>query len=107
MPYKDKDKQREAQARWARNNRDTLNKHRNAHRRRNTERVREIKEASPCTDCNKSYPFYVMDFDHVTGEKLNNVGTMLGKNAAWVRIKAEIAKCELVCANCHRIRTYG
>jgi len=106
MPYKDKEKQREAQRRWAAANRDTTYKHREANRRRNKERVREIKEASPCTDCNQFHRYYVMDFDHVTGTKMNNVATMMNENAAWSRIVAEIDKCELVCANCHRDRTY-
>jgi hypothetical protein len=44
-----------------------------------------------------------MDFDHVRGEKLNNVSDMVrGPTEALL---SEIAKCELVCAVCHRNRT--
>jgi hypothetical protein len=46
-----------------------------------------------------------MDFDHVSGKKENNVGTMVAHGWNRDRVLAEIAKCDLVCANCHRIRT--
>jgi hypothetical protein len=45
-----------------------------------------------------------MDFDHVTGIKIRNVSAMLSSESAMM---TEIAKCELVCGNCHRIRTYA
>jgi hypothetical protein len=44
-----------------------------------------------------------MDFDHVGEDKTANVCRLM--NHGWQTILAEIAKCELVCANCHRIRT--
>lgn len=60
----------------------------------------------PCTDCGKSYPPWVMDFDHVRGKKTQNIATMLSACAPMPRILKEISKCELVCANCHRQRTH-
>jgi 5-methylcytosine-specific restriction endonuclease McrA len=66
----------------------------------------EAAKSAPCMDCGRKFPPYVMDFDHV-------VGTKRGTIASWyvsISEKAlleEIAKCEVVCANCHRIRTYG
>lgn len=65
--------------------------------------IRRIRETTPCTDCKRFYPYCVMDFDHVRGQKLFNVGTMIGQSLEL--IDAEIAKCEIVCSNCHRIRT--
>ena len=66
--------------------------------------VRSLKE-KPCTDCKKVYHYCAMDFDHRPGEKkdfnLNRVKTYSLK-----KLHAEIAKCDLVCANCHRIRTF-
>ena len=65
-------------------------------------------KAKPCFDCGVSYPPYVMDFDHRPGEdKLMEVGRMRSQGAAHEKILAEIAKCDLVCANCHRERTFG
>ena len=61
----------------------------------------------PCKDCNQSYPVYVMDFDHVKGAKSFNLGSVTAVTVAESTLLAEIAKCDVVCANCHRIRTYG
>jgi hypothetical protein len=48
-----------------------------------------------------------MDFDHMGGHhKKNNVSRMMLTDCSLKTIKEEIKKCELVCANCHRIRTF-
>jgi len=60
----------------------------------------------PCTDCGIRYPYYVMQFDHVRGKKLFNVGDSVKKNFALEKVLDEIAKCEVVCANCHMERTH-
>ena len=73
------------------------------HARKKLELMRSHKEV-PCADCGGVFPPYVMDFDHVTGEKELNVSRALRVSVA--RMLAEIAKCEVVCSNCHRIRTY-
>lgn len=59
---------------------------------------------NPCTDCGIVYHPVSMDFDHLPQyKKLSNNGfTAMSKT----RILAEIKKCELVCANCHRVRTW-
>lgn len=78
-----------------------------AFKERQLEYIRSQKN-KPCVDCKVSYPFYVMDFDHRDGEsKSFNVGDMHRLSASKKRIDEEIAKCDLVCANCHRIRTYN
>lgn len=58
----------------------------------------------PCADCGKRYPPYVMDLDH-RGDKFTDVSKM--KSYSIQRLLAEIAKCDVVCANCHRERTHG
>src|SRR5688572_14343539 len=65
--------------------------------------VRKVK-AAPCMDCKVIYPFYVMDLDHVRGTKRANVSKMSTWNVD--RILEEIAKCDVVCSNCHRQRTH-
>ena len=56
-----------------------------------------------CIDCGESDPI-VLELDHVHGEKYRNVGDMMS-GYGWKRILAEISKCEVRCANCHRRKT--
>lgn len=58
----------------------------------------------PCTDCHHKFPPCVMDFDHVRGKKKFGVGHLYSHS--YKDIRKEIAKCDVVCANCHRIRTH-
>lgn len=67
--------------------------------------VDAYKTAHPCVDCNKYYHPWQMDFDHLT-DKLFNISRAVKDGQTLARIKEEIGKCELVCANCHRNRTY-
>ena len=64
--------------------------------------IASLKEA-PCKDCKECFPAVAMDFDHVHGVKICGIAQMW----SWGRSKVlvELAKCELVCANCHRLRT--
>jgi hypothetical protein len=65
--------------------------------------VIEILRSGACTDCGLEDPA-VLEFDHV-GPKRMEVGKLVREAYRLERIKAEIANCELVCANCHRRRT--
>lgn len=65
--------------------------------------IRDAKD-KPCADCGIQYPYYVMQFDHVRGEKKFNLGG--GWNNSIEAIREEIAKCDVVCSNCHAERTY-
>jgi len=67
--------------------------------------LRDLKTKTPCVDCGINYPYYVMDFDHVRGQKHANVMELVS-TLSKKRIDQEIAKCEIVCSNCHRIRTH-
>jgi hypothetical protein len=79
--------------------------HTKKNRDENMKRIIEIKSV-PCTDCGVSYPHYVMDFDHLEGtEKHGNVSKM-SFDCGWEKIAKEIGKCEVVCSNCHRKRTF-
>src|SRR4051812_13140661 len=71
-----------------------------AHRRNYQERRAAITEAkkAPCKDCGQTYPSYVMDFDHVRGQKCFDIGN--STRYALGVIYAEMDKCDLVCANC-------
>ena len=64
-------------------------------------------KSNPCTDCRNRFHPCAMDFDHVTGEKLFNIANGIYLKKSDEEIIEEIKKCELVCSNCHRIRTYN
>lgn len=73
-------------------------------RLRNAELIREHK-SKPCADCGVLYPYYVMDFDHRDGkDKVINLAH--ASRMTRPKILEEIAKCDVVCSNCHRERTY-
>jgi hypothetical protein len=62
--------------------------------------------AVPCYDCGRTFPNFVMQFDHRDpSEKRYVVSQMIGR-AGTSTILAEVAKCDVVCSNCHRERTY-
>ena len=65
--------------------------------------LQELKQVTPCADCKENYPYYMMDFDHLE-DKLFNISRV---NNSWEEMLIEIDKCEIVCANCHRTRTYS
>ena len=105
MPWKDIEKRREAiRKHYYANRQSYIDK---ALKRKQEIRawVTEIKNKSPCTDCKIQYPSYVTDFDHVGRDKKDTVSSLIN-SGNLAKIKLEIAKCELVCSNCHRIRTY-
>jgi len=64
-----------------------------------------LKAGIPCADCGGVFPVFVMQWDHLPDfEKGGDIGTMLAhRSRAW--ILEELKKCELVCANCHVMRT--
>ena len=62
----------------------------------------EYFASHPCRDCGETDPI-VLEFDH-RGDKLFNIGSEL-RHRNWPSILAEIEKCEVVCANCHKRRT--
>jgi hypothetical protein len=71
---------------------------------RNRDYVLEHLRSHPCVDCGTS-DIRVLEFDHVRGEKSGNLSMMVAGAWPLEKIIAEVAKCEVRCANCHRIIT--
>ena len=86
----------------------TLARRRERRRERRLEFVpwyQALKESKPCTDCGQRFPAVAMHWDHLPEfTKGGDVGH-LQRSMSKRRVLEEIAKCELVCANCHAIRT--
>ena len=80
------------------------------HKYRDTYRtIRDAAKDVPCKDCGNRFPSYVMDFDHIPerGKKCFALSDGSGKRMPENRLRKEIAKCDVICANCHRIRTFS
>ncbi len=108
MPNKkDYEKNRQAyidySTRWGKANKDKVKVFRASVRAARRAWMDQLK-SGPCVDCKNTYPPCVMDFDHVRGEKFKNLAAMPGYPEDI--ILEEIAKCDLICSNCHRIRTH-
>ncbi len=70
--------------------------------------IRNLKETTPCVDCEQLHPYYKMQFDHLPEyEKLFTIAKFYDYTMDLVVIINEIRKCELVCANCHTDRTHN
>jgi hypothetical protein len=63
------------------------------------EKVRFLKEANPC-GCGES-AVCCLDFHHI-GKKSDTISRMLSNTYSWERLEAELRKCCVLCANCHR-----
>jgi arginine/lysine/ornithine decarboxylase len=73
-------------------------------RAKQAKEIIEAAKAVPCADCGGIFPRQVLDFHHVEPKAFE-----IGRS--WHRtintLRAEIAKCVVICANCHRIRHIG
>ena len=106
MPYKDKRKQKQAQADWYQKNKTAISYRKKRLKAEAKKWVYEYKlKHSVCSDCKVSYPPHVLDFDHLK-DKSFGISRALHLGTNLDKIKDEIKKCEIVCANCHRERTY-
>src|SRR5712691_7309094 len=66
----------------------------------------DLLRDTPCHDCGQRFAPYVMQFDHRDPTTKTHLVTRMIGHAGTPRILAEVAKCDIVCANCHRQRTY-
>lgn len=61
-----------------------------------------------CSRCGKTFPLACYDFHHTNpSNKAHSICRLISNMAKWSRIEAELDKCILVCANCHRIIEHG
>lgn len=106
MAYRDLIKKRAAELRWYYRNKEKVRQKKALARMKRLSYIRRLKEV-PCIDCGMKYPYYVMDFDHIEGTiKLGNIATIASTGYGQKTLKSEIEKCDVVCVNCHRIRTH-
>src|SRR6266508_4576028 len=63
-------------------------------------KINEIKLKSGCIDCGFNKSPVALHFDHVRGDKFQDIASLL-RNSSWRTLEKEIKKCEVRCANCH------
>lgn len=111
-------KTQEARRAWQVANREKLNEQQRTRRSKNPERFKESDKRFrakiddivyaakdvPCKDCEQRFPLCAMQFDHVRGEKTADIAVLRSRGNRQ-KIAEEIAKCDVICANCHAIRT--
>lgn len=110
MAGRDPLKQRLAKQRHYEANKDKIKARAREHTATMRRRVRswllDYLKVHHCVDCGESNPV-VLEFDHHdTSDKHFNIGEATSRGFSLKRVQAEVAKCEVRCANCHRKKTY-
>ena len=116
MPYKDKDRyQSEEWKEYQRNyQRGWYERHKTKrlamiYGRKATmyEYIQDIKKQLCCADCGERHPA-TLHFHHLNSEeKKFTIGDAVNRGFSLNRIKKEIEKCIVLCANCHAIRHFN
>jgi len=113
MPFKDPDKRREYQRnyhkKWYQSNADKRRAQVRLRRKQVREKLQMIKAQGQCVECGLSGDIatWALDYHHINHkDKLASISFLVGNGYSWKKIEKEIAKCELICSNCHRIRHY-
>lgn len=111
MPYHDPEASRRYKKDWYKRHCDEVRARtqlsRPKYKKRAKDYVWKIKAETPCVDCNCKFHPVAMDFDHISQDKEAEIARLVNNGCSIERIAREIAKCELVCANCHRVRTWS
>ena len=104
MPYSNPKQQKAAQHRWYLRNKEKILEKGRKDKIKKREYLNKQKD-KPCQDCSVRYPWFVMDFDHRDSQSKKMAISEAVHKLGWKKLKEEVARCDVVCANCHRIRT--
>lgn len=102
MPYKNDDDKRACYRRYYRRHTDKVKAATRARKRENQKWYREYKKTLKCAMCGETY-WACLDFHHTDPSiKDNIISRMVADGVGIEKIKEEIAKCVVLCSNCHR-----
>lgn len=80
---------------------------RNSNRRNKIVRfIQEYKSGKKCADCGEDYPYWILEFDHLQ-DKNFTIAQFRSTTMSIDIVKEEIDKCDVVCSNCHKNRTFS
>jgi DNA-binding MarR family transcriptional regulator len=80
---------------------------RNSNRRNKIVRfIQEYKAGKKCADCGEDYPYWILEFDHLQ-DKNFTIAHFRSTTMSLEIVKKEIEKCDVVCSNCHKNRTFN
>lgn len=82
-----------------------VSKDRKKKKQENSDYILSYLKSKECIDCGYSKSIIPLEFDHVRGTKIKEVSVMISDGYPIKIILEEIEKCDIVCSNCHRIRT--
>lgn len=106
---------------WSKNNPEKVKGYDKKYKEKNKEKLKEnakhykvgrrqywiakYKELKGCSICGYNFSSYALDFDHLKpSEKSFTIARSL--NYTLKNLMAEIRKCRVLCANCHRVETF-
>jgi hypothetical protein len=89
---------------WRESHKELNDEYRRQHRLEAMTLVFSHLQTHPCVDCGEDNPL-VLEFDHVKDSKLETISRMVQGRYSLAKIETEIAKCEVRCVKCHRLRT--
>jgi hypothetical protein len=105
MPFKDRDhaakKNREYCRKYYAENRAKATERNRLARQERVARFNELKAALACQKCGENHPA-VLDFHHRDAAQKEGEIAVLVRSGSMKRLEAELAKCDVLCANCHR-----
>jgi hypothetical protein len=68
------------------------------------EKLNQLKLATGCARCGFNAHPAALDYNHI--DPATKSFSVTNVDRGWERVQEEIAKCELLCANCHRIHSH-
>lgn len=72
---------------------------------KNVRRLLDVLSTRSCVECGENDPI-VLEFDHLDRTtKCDSIGNLIGRSRGWAKIQREIDKCQVLCSNCHKLKT--
>ena len=84
---------------WRRENRETFKRNTEQYRQKTVVWIRELRVKSGCVDCGERHPG-VLDFHHLDPATKEFTPSFFNNRSRDVILR-ELAKCVVLCANCH------